>query len=163
MSMSDIKSIKEPTKVVQDDIIYILNEEDKTTDIINNDYACGDIFIPRSIKYENSEFIVISILESSFENSKISSIRFPLDSEVRVIEKNAFKSSLLVSINIPRHVTKISEGIFSFCHFLKNIEYHPNSELQVIEKNAFKCSSIESLVIPSSVSELKSGWLNKAG
>lgn len=137
-------------------------KKEKTAEIINNNFACGDVFIPRSIKHNNQEFIVIGILDNSFAQSKIMSIQFPSDSEIRIIGKNAFKSTSLTNITIPLHVTKICEGSISECRNLQHIEFHPESELKTIEKNAFAYSWIKSINLPSKVCELEEGWSNSA-
>lgn len=56
--------------VKEDNIIYCLNEDDKTANVIDNDKACHEIIIPRSIEYEEEEFITTAIKENSFKNSK---------------------------------------------------------------------------------------------
>ena len=41
----------------QNKIIYALNKESMTAGVIGNDLAYGNIFIPKSITYENQNFI----------------------------------------------------------------------------------------------------------
>ena len=70
---------KQPKIVMRDDILYSINETEKTANIIA-DSARGDIFIPRTIKYKTHEYVVTKILKGSFYNSFVKSIKFPSDS-----------------------------------------------------------------------------------
>ena len=55
-------------------LIYSINQENKTASIINAISAIGNIIIPRSVTYESEEYLVISILESAFYLSNISAV-----------------------------------------------------------------------------------------
>lgn len=71
-----------------DGIVYLVNGEDKTAKITCcKSLETETIIIPRSITYESTEFIILSILEKSFYKSPIKSIQFPNDSMLQTIEK----------------------------------------------------------------------------
>lgn len=77
--------------IKQNKLIYTINEEDKTASVVNNDDARGDVYIPKSINYNNQNYNVIRIKEGSFRNNKsIYSLNFPNDSFVQKIEKDSF-------------------------------------------------------------------------
>ena len=139
-------------KICQNDIIYLINEEEKTAGVFSSLSKDEDIFIPRSIEYGNEEYIVTRIIRGSFQNSqKVNSIQFPENSELKIIEKYSFSNSSLRSILIPSHVTRIEEEAFSYCKHLKKVEFQRNSEIQIIEKRAFSNSYIKTFSIPSSI------------
>ena len=150
-------------QIKQDQIIFILNEKEKTASVIGNEKATGQIYIPRSIFHQNQEFIITSIKESSFKNNlNISAIRFPPDSEIQIIEKYSFALSSIEGIFIPRRVKTIGEGAFMLCHKLQFVEIPEDSELQTIEKSAFSSTLISSITIPDTFCEFKSGWSTRA-
>lgn len=94
----------------QDELIFSLNEEDKTASIIGSQYPEKEICIPRSINHESQEFVIKSIKEGAFRNCRFKSLRFSVDSELQVIEKNAFASSSLKTLFIPSTVTELKEA-----------------------------------------------------
>lgn len=142
-------------RIQQDDLIYVLDEKEKTAGLLSTKNEKENIFVPRSIFYEKEEFLVTSIIKNSFQNSQsIKSIQFPVDSELKIIESYSFHGSSLQSISIPFRVTRIEEHAFSYCRQFKKLELPENSELKFIGNNIFKRSSIETISIPSSVVEI---------
>lgn len=152
------KNITQPKYIIQNGLIYFLNEEDQTAGVAGIDSANGDIFIPRSVKCGEHEFIVTRIMNSSFQNSNsIKSVQFPPDSQIKIIEDCAFKGSSLEKITIPNEVIRICDGAFAECFFLKKFETLKNSQLQTIEEYAFAYSSITSISLPSSAINIGGG------
>lgn len=146
-------------QVTQDQLVYKLNSNDKTAEVIGIKNGKEEITIPRSIKYENQEYIIIRIGKNSFKSSyKIKSIRFHPDSEVKIIDDEAFYESKIVSISIPPSLRKIGKRSFTFCEDLTKFEIPINSELKEIGKYAFSNTSIQSLSIPSNIEELRKCW-----
>ena len=77
-------------------LLYTLNKNDKVAGVIGFKNENESIIIPRMILHESIEYIVTSIMQSAFQNSKeIKSIVFPADSEIRTIEDEAFKDSAI--------------------------------------------------------------------
>lgn len=141
---------------------FSLNEENKTATIIQLLTKRNQVFIPRSITYESTEFIVTRISENSFkEKSDVLSVTFSYNPEIRFIDKKSFSRCFLTKISIPPHVEILNDSVFHRCHFLKNVTFSQNSELKIISKNAFSESGIESLTIPSKVEKLENGWCEK--
>ena len=145
-------------KVTLENFYYSINEEDQTASVIKCRIDATEIIIPRSIKHELKEYIVTIISVEAFIFSGAKSVSFEPNSELRTIEKDAFKYSKLESIRIPSSVTKICEGAFSHCRQLSRVEFEPNSELRTIEKDAFSNTKVASIRIPASVVDLKDGW-----
>ena len=123
--------------------------------VIGSNLVNDEIIIPRSIRYESTEYIVTSIVERAFYKSDIKLIKFPTDSEIQIFEKESFSYSQIEKIKIPPHLKIIGESSFFRCIRLYKIEIPSNSELQTIEDNAFNGSSIENFTIPPSLIHLK--------
>ena len=82
-------------------------------------------------------------------------LEFPPNSELQIICKEAFASSVAINnLIIPAHVKHICEGAFSSCSGMQSIEFSSNSELQTIDKKAFEISSINEITIPDSVTTI---------
>lgn len=88
-----------------------------------------------------------------FQNcSNLTSVKF--GKGITSIDKNAFRYSKLINVNIPNSVVSIGEGAFSYCEHLEAI-YFPNN-LTCIERNMFwVCGRIAYLTIPRSVTSIK--------
>lgn len=143
----------------ENDICYALNMNNRTARISNSPDASGDIIIPFSIKHQSFEFIITSISESAFKNNvKIKSISFSSNSQLLLIENEAFSHSSLQYITIPSHTSQLGERVFEYCNDLITVGFSDNSELIIISKETFSNSSIQNLTIPSKVEQLKEGW-----
>ena len=67
--------------------------------------------IPISIKYESDDFVIKSVNKGSFQGTTtVKSILFPTDSQVSVIEEDAFADSLIEHLVIPTSVTDLQDG-----------------------------------------------------
>lgn len=66
-----------------DDIIYSLNEKQKTSSVIGCKSAKDEVIIPSKIQYESNEYIVTSISKYAFKKSDIKSIIFTSDSKIQ--------------------------------------------------------------------------------
>ena len=140
-------------------LIIQLNEQNFTAIISGSDNSVIDIFIPRSVKYENRDYIIKSIGANSFkDNSQIESITFSQDSQLVSIGSNAFKGTSIKCISIPPTVTKIGKWAFNQCKQLKSIEIPTNSQLISFDEYVFFSTQIQSIFIQSSLKKLKNGW-----
>ena len=141
--------------MIDNGILYTLNDIDKTAGVLRSISSNENIFIPRSVFYESQEYIVTIIHFKAFYKQKvIKSIQFSEDSELRIIDDKAFEKSSIENIIIPPHVSRIGESSFCFCFNLNTIEFSQNSELETIRNDAFFNSSIQQITIPSSVTEI---------
>lgn len=118
-------------KVEQNNLIYALNEKNKTAYLIGNDKVRGDILIPRSIIYDYQEFTIKIICADSFKASLIKSIKFPPDSELEIIEKNAFFNSDIEKIKIPKSLKKLNAGWCSFTKKLRSVTIENDNQLNI--------------------------------
>lgn len=143
------------TKIVQSGIIFALNEKEKTAEVIGYDESsfCHHVLIPCSIDYNSQEFIVTVIKKDSFLNSMISSIQFPTNSKLKVIESKAFFMSAIESITIPSSVENLEEGWCSETERLTNIQISPDNlrysyydNKFIIGKTDFRGESYDSLI-----------------
>lgn len=85
------------------------------------------------------------------ECKQLKSVIFADDSELQVIDQNAFNNTLIESISIPSHVKKIGKHAFSNCKKLAKVSFTDDSELEIIDKEAFSSTAIEEIIIPPHV------------
>ena len=79
---------------------------------------------------------------------KLNHVKIPHDSELQIIEKEAFGLSKIKSFNIPSKVTKFDEA-FSHCFELLIIEIDENTEINSIDKYHFYYCQHAIFMIPS--------------
>ena len=113
----------------------------------------GEIVIPEHITIDGEQYPVISIGQSAFENSSLTSITIP--NSVTSIGASAFKfCHNLTSINIPNSVMGIGEYAFFDCDSLSSITL-PN-KLETIRNNCFfSCNNLVTVIIPNSVTKIE--------
>lgn len=145
----------------QDGLLYELNEENHTATIVGSKYDLRKIIISRSVKYQQNEYIIISIGKLSFAyHNNIRSIKFSKYSELQIIDDKAFSHSSLKSIEIPSSVTRIGVKAFSSCQKLTKIGIPIDSKLEIIEKEAFFYCSIKSFFLPPHVKTVSESCFN---
>ncbi len=139
-------------------ICYNLFDKDKTAEVTSSttdSKYSGDVVIPATVTYNDSQYSVTSIRSSAFYGcSGLTSITIP--NSVTSIGNSAFSGcSGLTSITIPNSVTNIEKHAFSGCTGLTSITI-PNS-VTGIDYNAFSgCSGLTSITIPNSVTSIGS-------
>lgn len=152
----DVKLVDLLTRreVQQDGLSFALDDKELTAGVFRNISASGDIIIPRSVNYESSEYLVSTIYEKAFKECQtIKSVKFPENSELHLIEKDAFSNSSIENILVPPSVNKIEEGAFINCQNLSNVVLPENSELQLIDEKSFDSSPNVVISIPSKLRE----------
>lgn len=150
------------TKVKTDNFIFVLNEDEKTASLLRDLSISEQVFIPRSIRYQNNDYLITSILPNSFKNiSNFFTVQFPSDSELKRIERYAFFYSNLLEIAIPSHVKFIGKNAFPYC--CEKIVFSDQSEIEEMEINSITISFclLKEISIPSSIARLdaKFGYL----
>lgn len=147
--------------VVVDQIQYVIFEEDKTAALFNVGYEVfGSICIPRSIKYNGEEFIVTTILQRAFWLTNVWQIEFEKDSELELIDNEAFYNCALRTIKVPSHVTRIGDKAFYYSNQFLFAEFKDDSELETIGQEAFAHTKIEKIKIPSHLKKIESFVFN---
>lgn len=107
----------------------------------------------RSIKRVTLEKGVTSVGNHAFEGCvNLTEVSLP-DSLVR-IGKHAFFNTCIVSIAIPKGVTRIEDDAFRFSK-LERITFHKNSALTFIGEGVFSsCAKLSSIEVPAGVTEI---------
>ncbi|KAK8857555.1 hypothetical protein M9Y10_015960 [Tritrichomonas musculus] len=125
---------------------YLLGKSDDTTnnfDILH--FAMFNVeaaTIPPQIKV---------IKEYSFYfHKKLNSIQFSPNSELRIIENNAFSYTKITDLLFPASLEEIKEQSFENASNLKTVKFMPNSNLKKMMQ-AFSNSKIASISLPASV------------
>lgn len=149
--LSDEKQQKK--KIEQNNIIFSLNEEEKTADIVGINEKIIDLIIPKSIKYESKEYFITSILNGAFIGSNIKSLNFTPDSRLQTIETDAFCRTSIESLTIPSQVAELKEGWCNRTSKLTNINVSPNNQYfktyenhLIIGKNKIEITNFDCLV-----------------
>jgi hypothetical protein len=92
------------------------------------------------------------IAEQCFRRCKsLNELIFENDSNLKRIDKYAFSSSGLKSVQIPAKVESIGEGCFSHCESLNEVIFESDSNLKRIGKGAFSSCGVKSVRIPAKV------------
>ncbi|KAK8895265.1 hypothetical protein M9Y10_023707 [Tritrichomonas musculus] len=163
------QSLEEVQEVLENKLLFRLNEEDKVAKIIGNYSTQSDVFIPRSIIHKGCEYIVTCIAEDSFKNSNNFSVQFAPDSELRTIEKNAFTNSTIERISLPSSVSELKDGWCAGALNLTKVSIMPNNQHYtnfddkfIVEKNdkndalIFARRDIKEPTIPPNISSIGS-------
>ena len=132
-----------------DGICYDTSETTATVTKGDNKYS-GDIVIPESITYKNSNYSVTSIGNYAFWGcSSLTSVTIP--NSVTSIGESAFLfCSGLTSVTIPNPVTSIGNGAFNGCSGLTSVTI-PNSVTSIGHYAFCECSGLTSITIPNYV------------
>lgn len=142
--------------ITQKNLIFDLDEEEKTAAIVGNKYKDGDLIIPRSIMHESQEYIITSIKKGAFKYVHLhNSIQFS-DSELRIIEKEAFeKVEIDGCLTLPPHVIYIGYHAFAY-YSIKKLEITSSSDNITIDGYSIS-NQIEEISIPSNAN-FKDNW-----
>ena len=118
-------------RVQVDGLYYYLDNDNNVAQVTSNSYT-GDITIPSSFTYNNTNYSVTSIGEKAF-----------------------FWCRGLTSITIPNSVTSIGRYAFSDCPSLTSLTIG-NSVTSIGDYAFYSCSSLTSITIPNSVTSIGS-------
>lgn len=131
---------------------FILNEEDKTAEVFKVNKEKVSYYIPISIEYKSQNYIVTKIHENINEKfiQYASLIKFPENSKIQIIGKNAFNKLQIRKIKIPSSVIQIGYQCFSN-NSIEKVEFSINSQLKIFDEYLFSFSHIKIIKIPSSV------------
>ena len=156
---------------------YNLIKETKTAEVTYGDKRySGEIIIPESITFKDTEISVSGIGESAFTQCyNLTSVTIPnsvtsignyafsqcynltsptIPNSVTSIGTLAFYNcSNLTSVTIPNSVTSIGEMIFSYCSNLTSVTI-PNSVTSIGNGAFYYCNNLTSVTIPNSVTSI---------
>lgn len=119
-------------------------------------YISSSAFVGSSIESVKIPKKVHSIYENAFENTVINSVEFDEGSELKTIDKSAFKGcNNLKSIVIPASVTTIGAYAFSGCNNLTSVTFEEGSKLETLD-TSFYDSGITEFTIPKNVKKIES-------
>ncbi|KAK8843683.1 hypothetical protein M9Y10_024746 [Tritrichomonas musculus] len=125
-------------EVVIDGIDYFLNIKEQTAAISNrNIIHKNEINIPRSITHEGKTYIVKDTFISALQVSKISTLSFPEDSEVRTFNKDFIANTGITTLYIPASVVELKTGWCWCTDYLNNIYLSPKSKNFAYIENTF--------------------------
>lgn len=128
-----------------------IDTTDNTAKFCSVSFLYNHVFIPRSIKFRNKEYVITELVRSFKENRHIEEVEFAEDSEITTISEKSFYKSSIKSILIPSQIKKIDEFAFFGCNLLETVNFANNSSLTSICLQAFAESKIRSITIPSTV------------
>lgn len=110
------------------------------------------VFAVQNIKFAYIFPLIKIIVISCFNGcNDLQKIEIPFDSNLKIIDRNAFAYSGLEEIQIPSSLTTINKFAFYSCNLLKKVVIRFDSELQSIDESAFSYSNISSFFVPPKV------------
>ena len=138
-----------------DGITYNINLKTGLTEVTTNPVHpySGNIVIPETIVYENTEYTVTGIGAQAFFQKNITSISFP--NSINSIGRAAFAyCNLLDSVEIPEQVTIIPDMAFASSENLRHVSFPEG--LTLIDNSAFNsCYGLDSIIIPNTVETIE--------
>lgn len=130
---------------------YNLDDTNMVASVSLGEAVDTSIIVPSIYKIGILEYSIISIANSGFTNSKISSITLP--DSISIIGNQAFAHCLyLNSFEFPTNVTAINSSTFNACKYLQNITYKDNvgAKITDIYDHAFEgCLYLKQFKFPS--------------
>ena len=134
-------------------LVFELNKTDCTASIIKSNHTASEIVIPNSIQYESKYYLITSISPKAFQNSSISTIVFCIDSQVKVIHKNAFINCKINKLNITENIQELKDGWCKSIYNLNVVSISPKNSFFIyfdnkiiIGKSNLKCHIYDTLV-----------------
>lgn len=123
----------------------------KKSDPMSDDFDVL-LLVRRDIENVKIPSFIKQIAPYAFEKcSKIKSIEFSDNSNLKLIGMYSFSLSSIANIKIPSNVIKIDKFAFSDCSNLKTVEFSKEKKLKLIKEFAFCRTSIESISFPSEI------------
>ncbi|KAK8839009.1 hypothetical protein M9Y10_032473 [Tritrichomonas musculus] len=116
-------------KVNQDGLLFLIDLEKQEANELKDRSSRSDILIPRSVYYKSHEYMITSVSEKAFaKSSQLKSIQFSSDSELRLIEKDAFMLSSIQSLTIPSSLFELNTNRCKATINLTEIKIMPNNQ-----------------------------------
>lgn len=133
----------------------VLDASAKTCEVTQN-YgfkARGNLIIPGTVRYEDSDYSVVSVAECAFsKNRTLTTVSIP--DGVTSIGNDCFAvCAQLTSVSLPDGLVSLGESCFSNCRALKSIAL-PESVTTLGDGCFSQCSALTSINIPEGVTSL---------
>lgn len=114
---------------------------------INNDNYDVLLFARRDIQEAEISSNIKIIASHSFDHcEKLTKINIPKNSELQIIENNAFDKTNISDIYIPKNVIKIEKDAFYECQNINIVEIPYDSKLKLINEHAFNSTNITKIL-----------------
>jgi hypothetical protein len=137
--------------------LYFETSDDGTCSVVkptSGSYS-GDIVIPSTVMYNDTEYTVTSIGIKAFQLcTSLTSVTIP-ESVTSIGSRAFYYCQKLASVNLPESLTSIETYTFYGCEKLTSVTIPEG--VTSIESNAFAaCTALTSVTIPSSTTSIKS-------
>ena len=99
---------------------------------------------------------VTELNDTAFMKSKLKTIKFDDNIQLKDFGNNLFDSSLLTHIDIPKSVNAIGEGAFNGVTSLKSVTFPENSQLKWIKHKAFSNTGLVNVTLPKNMEQMSS-------
>lgn len=106
------------SETIEDDsktLKFKIDRTNKTASLFQVDDEIKDLYVPRSIEHESTEYVNTSICRIG---SPIVTIEFSEDSEVKIIYRTAISFYEIKEIHLPKSLQEIKKG---FCYYTPQI------------------------------------------
>ena len=127
-------------------LVFLIDKNQRTASVIDFYSINHELIIPSTINHENIEYPVIRISKFAFKSSyDLKSLKFPVNSQVQIIQDSAFYFSEIRSIFIPASLTNLEEGWCNNAEKLNEIKISPKNPRYAVfdDKYIISKSSIE--------------------
>ena len=101
------------------DLTFKINKTNKTASLFKINKHIHHLIVPTAVKHESDEYLITSIILINNFNSNIKTIKFEEDSSISTIYSNAFSSSKIEEIYLPKSLKELKEG---WCHNTKSLK-----------------------------------------
>lgn len=117
---------------------FLLDQSNFTAQLTFSPKAKGEIFIPKYVEYQSSQYYIATIESYAFHhNLSIESLKFALDSSVHQICENSFIDSSIVSLSIPKSLTNLDDRWCFGAMRLSRIEVDERNENFIFVEDKF--------------------------
>ena len=106
----------------------ILFKKSYTAKVIQSPNATGNVLIKTFYTYENDRYLVTTVDDRAFRNTKIESVSFEEDSHVKKIGNFAFQNSTILRLSIPNKLVEFGEDWCKEVESLTEITINANHE-----------------------------------
>ena len=116
--------------IEENNLIFELHKSTLTAEVYFSKKAYGDIYIPRSLKYDSNEYLITSIKynPTCYAKYNIKSINFPEDSAVSIIRSKSLSESSIEKLYIPESIEILEDEWCNMTNKLTNITISPKNK-----------------------------------